>query len=73
MDFVQAGTMTHNQEPKTVEYTIENIDYWEQDATLVVGNKRIYFQWDAKNHPTIEDALEYLSNEVESKYGIVRK
>jgi hypothetical protein len=70
MDFVSAGKMTHNQDSKTVEYSIENIDYWERDAILVVGDLRIYFQWDAKDHPTIEDALRFLSNEVDAKWGI---
>lgn len=70
MDFVSAGTLTHNQGPQTVMYRIVDIDYWEQDAILEIEGERIYFQWDAKNHPTIKDALKYLSKEVDSKYGI---
>jgi hypothetical protein len=72
MDFVTSGTMTHDQEPKSIQYEIIDIDYWEQDAILVVEGERFYFQWDAKDHPTILDALRYFSNEVDSKYGINR-
>lgn len=74
MDYVQAGTMTHSQEPKTVEYSIESVDYWEQDAFLVINGARFYFQFgmkdrkDGEEFPTIMDALWYFSNEVESKY-----
>ena len=72
MDFVTAGTLTHNQEPNLVEYQIVDIDYWEQDAILFIGGQRLYFQWDAKDHPTLIDALSYFSNEIDSKYGITK-
>lgn len=45
-----------------VEYEIVDVDAWEQDATLVVDGRRIYFQFAAEkaNALTIEDALDYL-------------
>lgn len=46
-----------------IEYEIADIDYYEQDAILVVGENRYYFQWDAKNPPTIIDALNFMHNE----------
>ena len=48
---------------KTVEYEIVDIDYFENDAILVVGDRRYYFQWDAKDHPTIIDALDFFKKE----------
>ncbi|MCK9532603.1 MAG: hypothetical protein M0R77_19100 [Gammaproteobacteria bacterium] len=72
MDFVSAGTMTHEQESNIVEYQIVDIDYWEQDAILFIGGQRLYFQWDAKNPPTLIDALNYFKNEIDSKYGITK-
>lgn len=45
---------------KTVNYDIVDIDYWENDAVLVVGNNRYYFQWnDTSREPTIIDALDF--------------
>lgn len=46
-----------------VEYEITDIDYFENDAVLVVGENRYYFQWDAKNPPTIIDALDFFKKE----------
>jgi len=45
---------------KTVEYEITDVDYFENDAILVVDDRKYYFQWDAKSEPTIIDALEFL-------------
>lgn len=42
---------------KTIEYEI--VDYFENDATLVVDGNRYYFQWDAKSEPTIVDVLDF--------------
>lgn len=45
---------------KTVNYDIVDIDYWENDAVLVVGDNRYYFQWnDTSREPTIIDALDF--------------
>ena len=44
---------------KTAEYDIIDIDYFENDAYLVVDGNKYYFQWDAKSEPTIVDALEF--------------
>lgn len=52
------GSMKH-----IVEYEIVDIDYSENDAVLVVGDNRYYFQWDAKNPPTIIDALDFFKKE----------
>jgi hypothetical protein len=49
---------------KTVEYKIVEIDYWENDAVLVVGESRYYFQWsDTSREPTIIDALNFFKKE----------
>ena len=48
---------------QTVEYEIVDIDYFENDAVLVVGDNRYYFQWDAKAEPTIIDALEFFKKD----------
>ena len=48
---------------QTVEYEIVDIDWFENDAVLVVGDNRYYFQWDAKEEPTIIDALEFLKQD----------
>ena len=45
---------------KTVSYDIVDIDYYENDAVLVVGDNRYYFQWnDTSREPTIIDALDF--------------
>ena len=44
---------------KTVEYEIVDVDYFENDAYLVVDGRKYFFQWDAKSEPTILDALEF--------------
>lgn len=45
---------------KTVNYDIVDIDYWENDAVLVLGDNRYYFQWnDTSREPTIIDALDF--------------
>jgi hypothetical protein len=45
---------------KSIEYEITYVDYFENDAILVVDGRKYYFQWDAKSEPTIIDALEFL-------------
>lgn len=40
---------------KTLEYDIVDIDYYEKDAILVVGDQRFYFQF--QYQPTIGEAL----------------
>jgi len=44
-----------------LEYQIVDIDYWEKDAILKVGEKQYYFQFD--NEPTVLEALEFFSRE----------
>jgi hypothetical protein len=44
---------------KTIEYEIVDVDYFENDAVLVVDGNRYYFQWEAKSEPTIVDALNF--------------
>jgi len=44
-----------------LEYQIVDIDYWEKDATLKVGEKQYYFQFD--NAPTVLEALEFFNRE----------
>ena len=46
-----------------LEYHIADIDYYECDAILVVDDNRYYFQWDAKNPPTIIDALNFFKKD----------
>ena len=48
---------------QAVEYEIVDIDYFENDAILIVGDNRYYFQWDAKAEPTIIDALEFMKQD----------
>ena len=48
---------------KTVEYEIADVDYFENDAYLVVDGSKYYFQWDAKSEPTIVDALEFFKQD----------
>lgn len=44
-----------------LEYQITDIDYWEHDALLRVGDKTYYFQFDES--PTIEEALEFFKRD----------
>lgn len=47
-----------------MKYTIENIDYWEQDAFLCLEDgRRIFFQFPDSNSVNLEQALVYLFNE----------
>jgi hypothetical protein len=48
---------------KSIEYEIVDVDYFENDAVLVVDGNRYYFQWDAKSEPTIVDALDFFKKE----------
>ena len=48
----------------SITYSIEDVDYWENDAFLVIGEHKFYFQWDALKPPTLEDALNFLQNEL---------
>lgn len=43
-----------------MEFSIEDVDYFEQDAILVIGTERHFFQWNGLNHPTLGDALTFL-------------
>ena len=55
---------------ETIEYEIVDVDYFENDAILVVGGNRYYFQWDAKSEPTIIDALDFFKKD--SKFNLIR-
>lgn len=44
---------------KTIEYEIDDVDYYENDAIIVIDGNRYYFQWDAKSEPTIIDVLDF--------------
>ena len=48
---------------KSIEYEITDVDYFENDAILVVDDRKYYFQWDAKSEPTIVDALEFFKRD----------
>jgi len=45
-----------------ISYEIVDIDYYENDAILLIEDKRYYFQWSGKTVPTIIDALDFLKN-----------
>ena len=49
------------------EYEIVDIDWWENDATLVVEGQRFYFQFGedavARRKLTLLDALQNIDNE----------
>ena len=47
----------------TIEYDIVDVDYFENDAILVVDGNSYYFQWNGKNKPTIIDALEFFKQD----------
>lgn len=42
-------------------YTIADIDFWEKDAMLRVGDKEYYFQFNEA--PTLEEAIQFFLNE----------
>lgn len=46
------------------KYEITEIDYWEQDATLVIEGRRVYFQF--SKEPTLAEAIDFLVRD--SKY-----
>ena len=48
---------------KTIEYEIVDVDYFENDAYLVVDGRKYFFQWNAKSEPTIVDALEFFKKD----------
>jgi hypothetical protein len=49
---------------KTIEYKIVDIDYFENDAILVVGETRYYFQFpEGKEGISIVDALDFMKKE----------
>lgn len=48
----------------SIDYEIVDIDYFENDAVLVIDGNRYYFQWDAKAAPTIVDALDFFKKEM---------
>lgn len=45
---------------------IVDIDYWEKDATLLVGDQKYFFQFEG-DEPTVEDAITYLVNDFSTK------
>jgi hypothetical protein len=45
----------------TSEYKIEDVDYWENDAFLVLDGNRYYFQFGSE--PSIKEALWFLFSE----------
>lgn len=45
---------------------ITDIDYWEKDAILLVGEDRYYFQFHT-DEPTVEEAIEYIADWNEGK------
>lgn len=51
-----------------MEYEIIEVDYWEQDATLVIDGLRIYFQFDSKVGPTLLQALKFIEDERRQGY-----
>lgn len=49
---------------KTIDYKIVDIDYFENDAILVVGENRYYFQFpEGKEGISIVDALDFMKKE----------
>lgn len=48
---------------EVVKYKIEDIDYAENDAYLLISDCRLYFQWDGKDVPTIKDAIQFIKSE----------
>ncbi len=53
-----------------VEYQIVDIDYWENDAVLVIGENRYYFQFSPEQRDaglTIITALDNMKNEIIAK------
>jgi hypothetical protein len=56
--------LKHIEKLINLEYDIVDIDYWENDAVLVVGENQYYFQWsDTTREPTIIDALDFMKKE----------
>lgn len=55
---------------KTIEYEIVDVDYFENDAYLVVDGKKYFFQWGAKSEPTIVDALEFFKKDSKFYKGL---
>lgn len=50
----------------TVECEITDIDYWENDALLKINGVTFYFQFeDNTRPPTIDEALQWLKNDIE--------
>jgi tRNA U34 5-carboxymethylaminomethyl modifying GTPase MnmE/TrmE len=48
-----------------IEYEIINVDYWDEDALLVLNGHRIYFQW--QEEPSLDEALRFISCEMLQK------
>ena len=49
--------------------SIADVDYFEQDADLVYGDRKVYFQF--SGYPTIDKALFYLKNNDPINYELV--
>lgn len=45
----------------TIEYEITDVDNFEVDAILKIGNYKFCFQFDPEKGPTIDEALKDLS------------
>jgi hypothetical protein len=50
------------------DYQIVDIDYWNKDATFVVGHHRLYFQFDG-DEPTLEDVRNDLIKHMPNRGG----
>ena len=50
------------QEVEDEEYTITDIDYYEKDAILKIGDLQAYFQFNEE--PTLYEAVLYLGTHV---------
>lgn len=46
-----------------MKYNITNVDFVENDATLVLDDVEYYFQWTGTQLPTFADAVMYLRND----------
>ena len=47
-----------------MKYEIVDIDLWEHDALVKIGDEKFYFQFSGNEIPTLLDALRYWKREV---------
>lgn len=59
----QSAIDAWNRRDGSVDFKIEDIDYAENDAYLLISDCRLYFQWDGKDVPTIKDAIQFIKSE----------